>query len=106
MWQSQIGNQAGLLQSPLSRDMGGFTILSKSYGYMWNVVLPGTAFSKILFDGKGGFYHTGIGIHALSVLPEHKMVYIYRYDTDGEYQDPGDATIQLVSMIMNARLSK
>jgi len=76
------------------------------YGYMWNVVKPGTAFSNILFDGKGGFYHTGVGIHTLSVLPEHKLVYIYRYDTDGEYQDPGEATIQLVSMIMNARLSK
>jgi len=76
------------------------------YGYMWNVVIPGTSFSNILFDGKGGFYHTGVGIHTLSVLPEHKMVYIYRYDTDGEYQDPGEATIQLVSMIMNARLAK
>jgi len=76
------------------------------YGYMWNVVKPGTAFSNILFDGKGGFFHTGVGIHTLSVLPEHKLVYIYRYDTDGEYQDPGEATIQLVSMIMNARLSK
>jgi CubicO group peptidase (beta-lactamase class C family) len=80
--------------------------LGVGYGYMWNVVKPGTAFSNILFDGKGGFYHTGVGIHTLSVLPEHKLVYIYRYDTDGEYQDPGDATIQLVSMIMNARLSK
>jgi CubicO group peptidase (beta-lactamase class C family) len=76
------------------------------YGYMWNVVKPGAGFSKILFDGKGGFYHTGVGIHTLSVLPEHKLVYIYRYDTDGEFQDPGDATIQLVSMIMKARLSK
>jgi len=76
------------------------------YGYMWNVVIPGTAFSNILFDGKGAFYHTGVGIHTLAVLPEHKIVYIYRYDTDGEYQDPGEATVQLVSMIMNARLSK
>jgi hypothetical protein len=33
------------------------------------------------------------------------MVYIYRYDTDGEFHDPGAATIQLVSMIMNARLN-
>ncbi len=76
------------------------------YGYMWNVVKPGAGFSNILFDGKGGFYHTGVGIHTLSVLPELKMVYIYRYDTDGEFQDPGEATIQLVSMIMNARLPK
>jgi len=76
------------------------------YGYMWNVVKPGAGFSSLIFDGKGGFYHTGVGIHTLSVLPEHKLVYVYRYDTDGEFQDPGEATIQLVSMIMNARLSK
>lgn len=76
------------------------------YGYMWNVVLPGQGFSNSIFGGKGGFYHTGVGIHTLAVVPELKLVYIYRYDTDGEYQDPGEATIQLVSMIMNARLSK
>ena len=74
------------------------------YGYMWNVVKPGAGFSKMLFDGMGAFYHTGVGIHALSVLPEPKLVYIYRYDTDGEFKDPGDATIQLVTMIMKAKL--
>jgi CubicO group peptidase (beta-lactamase class C family) len=76
------------------------------YGYLWNVVKPGAGFSNMLFDGKGAFYHTGVGIHTLSVLPELKLIYIYRYDTDGEFKDPGDATIQLVSMIMNARLPK
>lgn len=86
--------------SMVSEEMG------VGYGYLWNVVKPGTAFSNIIFDGKGGFYHTGVGIHTMAVLPEHKLVYIYRYDTDGEYQDPGEATIQLVSMIMNARLSR
>jgi len=80
--------------------------LGVGYGYMWNIVNPGTGFSNLIFDGKGGFFHTGVGIHTLSVLPEHKLVYVYRYNTDGEYKDPGDATIQLVSMIMNARLSK
>jgi CubicO group peptidase (beta-lactamase class C family) len=76
------------------------------YGYLWNVVLPGQGFSNVIFGGKGGFYHTGVGIHTLAVVPELKLVYIYRYDTTGEFQDPGEATIQLVSMIMNARLSK
>jgi CubicO group peptidase (beta-lactamase class C family) len=92
--------QSTTAYSVISEDMG------VGYGYLWNVVKPGSRFSNILFDGKGAYYHTGVGIHALSVLPEHKLVYIYRYDTDGEFQDPGDATIQLVSMIMNARLSK
>jgi CubicO group peptidase (beta-lactamase class C family) len=86
--------------SVVSEEMG------VGYGYMWNVVLPGGSASNLLFEGKGGFYHTGVGIHTLSVLPEQKLVYVYRYDTDGEFQDPGEATIQLVAMIMNARLSK
>jgi len=75
------------------------------YGYMWNVVKPKGAFAQ-LFDGHDAFFHTGIGIHTLAVIPGLKLVYIYRYDTDEQFEDPGDATIQLVSMIMNARMSK
>jgi CubicO group peptidase (beta-lactamase class C family) len=86
--------------SAISEEMG------LGYGYMWNVVKPGAGFSNMLFDGKGAFYHTGVGIHTLSVLPEHKLVYVYRYDTDGEFKDPGDATIQLVTMILKARMPK
>jgi len=73
------------------------------YGYMWNVVRPESPFSNMLFDGKGAFYHTGVGIHTLAVLPDLRMVYVYRYDTDGEFKDPGDATLQLVALIMKAR---
>jgi CubicO group peptidase (beta-lactamase class C family) len=107
------GNWNGRQIIPLEwieRSKKAYSIVSEEmgvgYGYMWNVVLPGLGFSNIAFDGKGGFYHTGVGIHTLAVLPEHKLVYVYRYDTDGEYQDPGEATIRLVAMIMNARLSK
>jgi CubicO group peptidase (beta-lactamase class C family) len=79
--------------------------MGTGYGLLWNIVPTGSPASKMIFAGTGGYYHTGVGIHTLAVLPELKMVYIYRYDTDGEFQDPGVATIQLVSMIMNARLS-
>jgi CubicO group peptidase (beta-lactamase class C family) len=75
------------------------------YGYMWNVVKPKGPFAQI-FGGHKAFYHTGVGIHTLAVIPGLKLVYIYRYDTDNLFQDPGDATIQLVSLIMNARISK
>ena len=86
--------------SSVSEEMG------VGYGLLWNVVRPGSPFSNMLFDGQGAFFHTGVGIHALSVLPAQKLVYVYRYDTDGDFKDPGDATIQLVAMIMNARLAK
>jgi CubicO group peptidase (beta-lactamase class C family) len=85
--------------STVSEEMG------VGYGYMWNVVRPKGPFAQI-FGGQEAFYHTGIGIHTLAVIPGLKLVYIYRYDTDGSFQDPGEATLQLVSMIMNARISK
>jgi CubicO group peptidase (beta-lactamase class C family) len=92
--------QSTTAHSVINEEMG------LGYGYLWNVVKPGAGFSNMLFDGKGAFYHTGVGIHTLSVLPEHKLVYVYRYDTDGEFKDPGEATIQLVVMILKARLPK
>jgi len=92
--------QSTTAYSSVSEEMG------VGYGYMWNVVKPGSAFSNLIFDGQAAFYHTGVGIHTLAVLPAQKLVYVYRYDTDGEFQDPGDATIQLVAMIMQARLQK
>lgn len=76
------------------------------YGMLWNIVKPGSPFSKMIFDGQGGFYHTGVGIHTLAVIPAQKLVYVYRYDTDGEFKNPGDATVRLVGMIMNARVKK
>jgi len=45
------------------------------YGYMWRII-PAEA-------GLGyGFYHTGLGVHLLAVLPEKKLVFVYRLDTD------------------------
>ena len=94
----------------VERSTKAYSVVSEpmgvGYGYLWNVVKPGTAFSNLIFDGRGAFYHTGVGIHTLAVMPDQKLVYVYRYDTDGEFQDPGEATIQLVAMIMKARVGK
>ena len=89
--------ESTMAYSIVSEEMG------VGYGMLWNVIEPGSSFSKIVFDGQGGFYHTGVGIHTLAVLPVPKLVYVYRFDTDGEFRDPGDATIRLAAMIMNAR---
>jgi CubicO group peptidase (beta-lactamase class C family) len=80
--------------------------MGMGYGYLWNVIIPGGNVSNMLFSGKGGFFHTGVGVHSLSVLPDDNVVYVYRYDTDGDFKDPGEATTQLASMILKARLPK
>ena len=46
-----------------------------AYGYLWRIISPDDPFGP-------GFYHTGLGVHALIVLPEKKMVIVHRVDTD------------------------
>ncbi len=48
------------------------------YGYLWRII-PQEA-------GLGfGFYHTGLGVHLLAVLPEQKLVVVHRIDTDRKF---------------------
>jgi len=72
------------------------------YGYMWYTIPDGSAFEQLI--GASGFYHTGVGVHILIILPELKLVLVERYDTDENWTDPGDAGMQLGLMIINSKL--
>jgi len=72
------------------------------YGYMWMTISEGSAFAQIV--GSAGYYHTGVGVHIVMVLPEQKLVIVQRFDTDGAWVDPGEAGMQLGLMVMNARI--
>lgn len=72
------------------------------YGYMWYTIPDGSGFAQMI--GASGFYHTGVGVHIVIVLPELKLVLVERYDTDGSWTDPGDAGMELGLMIINARI--
>jgi len=74
------------------------------YGYMWKIFPPGSVISEMV--GYSGFYHTGVGVHALIIIPELKLVVVQRYDTDGEWTDPGDAGMIIGIQIINARLDQ
>jgi CubicO group peptidase (beta-lactamase class C family) len=74
-----------------------------SYGYMWRVFPEGSLIAEMA--GYSGYFHTGIGVHALVVVPDLNLVIVERFDTDGEWVDPGDVGIQLGVMIINARIS-
>jgi CubicO group peptidase (beta-lactamase class C family) len=75
-----------------------------SYGYMWRVFPEGSILAEMI--GASGFYHTGTGVHALVVIPEYDLVVVQRYDTDGEWEDPGDVGLQIGIMIANARIER
>jgi len=73
------------------------------YGYMWNVLPEGSLMAEMV--GSPGYYHTGVGVHALVILPKLKLVIVERFDTDGDWIDPGEVGMELCIMIINARIS-
>jgi len=73
-----------------------------AYGYMWRVFPEGSMLSDLI--GQPGYYHTGVGVHILIIVPELKLVLVQRFDTDGDWEDPGDVGMQMGMMIVNARI--
>ncbi len=72
------------------------------YGYMWYTIPQESGFEQLI--GAPGFYHTGVGVHIVIIIPELKLVLVERYDTDGAWTDPGEAGLQLGLMIINSRI--
>lgn len=79
------------------------SISGKGYGYMWNVMPEGSLIANTV--GYTGYYHTGVGVHALIIIPDLKLVIVERFDTDGNWTDPGDIGFDIGVMIINARLA-
>jgi CubicO group peptidase (beta-lactamase class C family) len=68
------------------------------YGYLWRII-PGEA-------GFGhGFYHAGLGVHLLAVLPDQKLVLVHRVDTDRDFDITWPEIRTLMEMIVSARES-
>ena len=77
------------------------TSLGLGYGYMWKIFTPGSVIEEMI--GYSGYYHTGVGVHALIIIPDLKLVIVQRYDTDGEWADPGEVGMTIGIQIINAR---
>ena len=75
----------------------------RGYGYLWYVIPEDSEFAQMV--GYPGYYHTGIGVHLILVIPELQLTYVYRYDTDDpNWIDPGEDSQILFQMILDARL--
>ncbi|MDJ0838710.1 MAG: serine hydrolase [Acidobacteriota bacterium] len=66
-----------------------------AYGYLWEMIPTGTDFGRTM-------YHGGYGGHVLAVLPEHKLVYVYRTDTE-QVTDNSAAFQSVLTALMAAR---
>ena len=72
------------------------------YGYMWRTIPEGSPIAQMV--GSSGFYHTGVGVQVVIVLPELKLVIVELMDTDAPgWVDPGDLGMQIGLEIINAR---
>ena len=90
----------------ISESTSTFSILDSTlgigYGYLWYTFPESSALAQSI--GASGFYHTGLGVHVVTILPERKLVIVERYDTDGDWIDPGEVGMELGMMIINSQL--
>jgi CubicO group peptidase (beta-lactamase class C family) len=68
------------------------------YGYLWRIIPEGAGLGY-------GFYHTGLGVHLLAVLPDRKLVLVHRVDTDRHFNITWPEIRTLMEMIVRARES-
>ena len=68
------------------------------YGYLWRISPPESEFGY-------GFYHGGLGVHLLGVLPDQKLVLVHRVDTDRDFDITWSEIRTLMQMIFSARIA-
>jgi len=68
------------------------------YGYLWRISPEEAGFGY-------GFYHTGLVVHLLAVLPDQKLVVVHRVDTDLYFDITWSEIRTLMEMIISARRS-
>jgi CubicO group peptidase (beta-lactamase class C family) len=85
--------------STIPVEIDSVTTVEFGYGYMWHT------FPDNLGFGRGGYFHTGIGVHLLAVFPEDGLVLVHRVDTDAAYSTTNEQMWQLVMKIFEARIA-
>ncbi len=78
------------------------TVSGLSYGYMWRIAPSGSAVAEM--TGYPFYFHTGVGVQVLVIIPDLNLVIVELYNTDGNWTDPGEVGMVLGIMIINARI--
>ncbi len=67
------------------------------YGYLWGTLPASSPFGR-------AFFHSGLGVHTLVVLPDSKLVIVHRVDTEAPYSMTSQNLFELMALLMAARL--
>jgi CubicO group peptidase (beta-lactamase class C family) len=65
------------------------------YGYLWRIIPKESGLGY-------GFYHSGLGVHLLAVLPDQELVLVHRVDTDRNFDITWPEIKTLLEMIVSA----
>jgi CubicO group peptidase (beta-lactamase class C family) len=77
--------------------------LGAGFGYMWGVTLEEGRLKDVL--GGTGLFFSGIGVHHLVIVDDIKLVFVLRYDTDGNWSTPpAESTGKLYGLLKAARV--
>ncbi len=69
------------------------------YGYLWRIIPESAGLGR-------GFYHTGLGVHLLAVLPDRGLVLVHRVDTDKQFDITWPEIKTLMEMIVSAYMGR
>jgi len=70
-----------------------------SYGYLWYVLPEDSGFGR-------AFFHTGVGVHMVMVIPDSRLVIVHRVDTEAPYSITSQNLYELLDLIMKARIQE
>ena len=68
-------------------------------GYLWRIASADGEVGALI--GHEMYWHTGLGVHVLAVVPSLDLVLVHRMDTTREFADPGDRHFDLLATIVN-----
>jgi CubicO group peptidase (beta-lactamase class C family) len=68
-----------------------------SYGYLWYVLPEDSGFGR-------AFFHTGVGVHMVMVIPDSQLVLVHRVDTEAPYSITSQNLYELLGLLMGAKL--
>jgi CubicO group peptidase (beta-lactamase class C family) len=78
------------------KDGGGF-------GYMWGIAAEGSWLAELV--GGRAIFFSGAGVHNLVVLPDSKIVFVLRMDTDGDWSLPDrEDNARIYALLREARV--
>jgi CubicO group peptidase (beta-lactamase class C family) len=75
--------------------------LGLGYGYLWGVAVADGAVGEAI--GHEMYFHGGLGVHILAVVPELDLVMVHRVDTTGPFTFDDSRLGDLLTMVATAR---